>query len=261
MPRSSATSGALTRLTDCSRQCESSPCRAKTASACVSPEAMRPRAEQVRRLRRAGEDLREEPAERLGKLGERLQFRRERHAEVDRVLDFAFLEERADLARDRLGDLDLRLLGAGAEVRREDDVPRRAQRAVGRERLRIEHVERGAGQPAVVERLDERRLVHDAAARAVDQAAGGLHFRQRRRADQAAGLVGQRRVDRDEVRPLPGARRARPARRRVPSRGAPAGTGRTRRRSSPARSRRARRSGRPCPSRPRRASSPRAPRR
>jgi hypothetical protein len=50
-----------------------------------------------------------------------------------------------------------------------------------------------------VERGHERLLVDDAAARGVDQQRAALHLGHRRRPDEAAGLVGQRRVAGDEV--------------------------------------------------------------
>ena len=53
---------------------------------------------------------------------------------------------------------------------------------------------------AVAQRCSERVLVDDRAARAVDQVRGRLHRREERRVDEAARLVAQRDVQRDEVR-------------------------------------------------------------
>src|SRR6266446_7716701 len=60
-------------------------------------------------------------------------------------------------------------------VRGEDDVVEPPQRAVGAERLLLERVKRGAGEPALLERAREGGLVDDGAAGGVDQAGGGLH--------------------------------------------------------------------------------------
>ena len=68
-----------------------------------------------------------------------------------------------------------------------------------RVRLLREDVDRGAGEPARLERLDQRLLVDELAAGGVDQARAVLHLRERLGADHAARLVVQRQVERDEV--------------------------------------------------------------
>ena len=70
---------------------------------------------------------------------------------------------------------------------------------VGVDRLLLEDVEARAGDLAGAQRLDERRLVHDRAARDVDQVGSRLHQRELRRADQVVRLVGQQAGDDDEV--------------------------------------------------------------
>ena len=50
-----------------------------------------------------------------------------------------------------------------------------------------------------IERIDQRLLVDQAAAGAVDDAHALLHLRDRRRVDDVPGLLGQRRVQRDEI--------------------------------------------------------------
>ena len=66
-------------------------------------------------------------------------------------------------------------------------------------RLLGEHVEGRAGDLAGIERRAQRRLVDQAAARAIDDAHALLHLGERRGVDDVPGLVGQRRVQRDEI--------------------------------------------------------------
>ena len=82
---------------------------------------------------------------------------------------------------------------------------------VRRQRLLSEDVQRGAPEPAVLEHLDQRILVHDRAARRVDQQGGRLHPRESLAADQATAHRRQLEVDREHVRPR---RSGRPARSR-----------------------------------------------
>ena len=69
----------------------------------------------------------------------------------------------------------------------------------GGDRLDGEHVEARGGQPPGAQRLDERVLVDDRAARGVDQHRVGFHPGQRGAVQHACGLVGQRQVQRDDV--------------------------------------------------------------
>ena len=78
----------------------------------------------------------------------------------------------------------LRLVGAGAEVRRGDDGLEVEQRGVGA-RLGREDVDARAGDPAVLERGVERVLVDDAAAGGVDDDDRRLDQRELVGADQA----------------------------------------------------------------------------
>ena len=66
-------------------------------------------------------------------------------------------------------------------------------------RLGDEDVDAGAGDLARLERRREILLDHQTAAGAVDDADAVLHLGDRRRVDDVAGLVGERRVQRDEV--------------------------------------------------------------
>ena len=83
-------------------------------------------------------------------------------------------------------------------MRREHHLVHPEQRRVGRG-LDREDVERGAGQPAVLERLRERVLVDDAAARGVHEPGTLLHHRELVLPDQPPRVRGAREVDRDEV--------------------------------------------------------------
>ena len=112
-----------------------------------------------------------------------------------------------------------------------DEVGRAEQRRV-LGRLGLEHVERRARDMAAVERFLERRLVDQPAARAVDDAHALLGLGQALAAQDVARLVGQRRVQRDEVGARRAARRARPSRRPARPRARASGRGRRRRPSS-----------------------------
>ena len=57
-----------------------------------------------------------------------------------------------------------------------------------------EHVERGAGDMAAVERVLQRRFVDQPAARAIDDAHAVLGLGQRLAREDPASLVGERRV-------------------------------------------------------------------
>src|SRR5581483_2353610 len=92
-------------------------------------------------------------------------------------------------------------VGEAADVGSEDHVGAADQRVIGRGRLLLQHVQAGAGDPAVVEGADERLLVDDAAAGGVDQDRGRLHQAQLALPDQVAGTAGERDVDREEVGP------------------------------------------------------------
>ena len=84
------------------------------------------------------------------------------------------------------------LPGDVADVRGEQRVGQRPQRVVGRQRLVVVDVERGAGDPLLAQRLDQRRLVDDRAAGGVDQPAVRPEQVELVGADQAPGAVGQR---------------------------------------------------------------------
>ena len=66
-------------------------------------------------------------------------------------------------------------------------------------RLDLEHVDAGARHLAALQRRDQVGLDDQPAARAVDDAHAVLHLGDRRGVDDVARLVGQRRVQRDEV--------------------------------------------------------------
>ena len=61
------------------------------------------------------------------------------------------------------------LVGGPGHVRRDDDVRCIPDRIVGRQRLRREDVEDGAGDASGLQRLDQRRLVDERSARDVDE--------------------------------------------------------------------------------------------
>ena len=83
-------------------------------------------------------------------------------------------------------------------MRRAHDILHAEQRVVGR-RLDLEHVDAGARHLAALQRFDQVGLDDQAAARAIDDAHAVLHRGDRLGVDDVAGLVGQRRVQRDEI--------------------------------------------------------------
>ena len=97
---------------------------------------------------------------------------------VDRIRNGAREQEIAHLLGDLQRHVLLRLGRRRAEMRRADDVLEPEQRAVGR-RLGFEHVERRAGDVAGFDRLRQRCLIDQAAARAIDDAHAGPGARQR----------------------------------------------------------------------------------
>ena len=119
--------------------------------------------------------------------------------QVHGIANFAGEQEGSDDLGDFQAALFLRLLGTRAEVRREHDVGQGAELVVGRERFDAEHVEGGAADLAGFQACHEVRLVDDLAAGAVDDPHAGLHAGDGLGVDHAAGLIGDRHVDGDEV--------------------------------------------------------------
>ena len=109
------------------------------------------------------------------------------------VRDSAKQQIVAHLLGDLDRDIDLRLCRRGAEVRRADEPARSEQRIVFR-RLLGKHIERGTGDVAAVESLFQRRFIDQPAASAIDDANAWLRLGERLAAEDAAGLVGQRRM-------------------------------------------------------------------
>ena len=146
-------------------------------------------------------ELAGERAELLGQRDEGFQLRRffgGDRREVDRVGNGAGQEIVRHLLGDLQRDILLRFRGRCAEMRRADDVGMAEQDVLGR-RLLDEDVESGAGDVLGIQRIDQRLLVDQTAARTIDDAHALLGLGQSRRVDDVLGLVGQRRVQRDEV--------------------------------------------------------------
>src|SRR5208337_4339872 len=78
-----------------------------------------------------------------------------------------------------------------AEMRRGDDVRKRAERMVGGQGLSREDVESGAIEPPAAGRVDQRGLVDQRAARVVDQDRVLLHQADFARTDDAGGFPRQ----------------------------------------------------------------------
>ena len=119
--------------------------------------------------------------------------------DVDRVRHEAALERGDHLLGDDHPRPVLGLVGRSGEVRRRDQVRGAEQRP--RIRLLGEDVDRGAGDLARGERLEQRRVVDQLATGGVDDPGAVLHAGERPRVDHVARLVVQRQVERHEVGP------------------------------------------------------------
>ena len=91
-------------------------------------------------------------------------------------------------------------VGMADRMRGDDHVVHFQQRIVGRNRLLLEHIDGGAGDAVVLQRIDQRRFHDHRSACRVDEIRARLHQREFPGADQAAGLVIEQRIDRDVVR-------------------------------------------------------------
>ncbi len=85
-------------------------------------------------------------------------------------------------------------------MRRQHDIRELEQGMAGRRRLFREDIDTGCGDLAMSERIDEGRLDHEAGARDVYQDRRRLHPRKSVVADEVPRFVGQRTVQRDDVR-------------------------------------------------------------
>jgi hypothetical protein len=96
------------------------------------------------------------------------------------------------------GHVFLRLGGGGPEMRGHDDVGQVEQR-VFRRRFLLEHVEGRARDMAGFQKLGQRRLIDQTAARAVDDAHALLGLGQVLRRQDIRRLLGEGHVQRDEI--------------------------------------------------------------
>ena len=92
-----------------------------------------------------------------------------------------------------------RLVRHPRRVRARHHIVEGEQRMIGRWRLLVPHVEPGAGDLFSPQRVGERALVVDVAARGGDEIGVRLHQRERARADHAARALVERTVDRHEI--------------------------------------------------------------
>ncbi|MCY1420578.1 hypothetical protein D9M71_362050 [compost metagenome] len=108
-------------------------------------------------------------------------------------------EQRAlQVVQRQLGHRLARLVGGRAHVRQGHHVGQGEQRRLAQRFLLVD-VEAGGADLAVLQRLDQRRLVHHRAAGDVDQDGARLHQRQLAAADQVAGLRAERHHQHHEV--------------------------------------------------------------
>src|SRR3954462_514305 len=90
-------------------------------------------------------------------------------------LDRLAVDEGADIG-DNVRIIDLVVLDTDiTEMGGEHHIVELAERMIDRQRLDVEHIEAGAAETPGGQRCDQRLLVHDRAARRVDQIGGRLH--------------------------------------------------------------------------------------
>ena len=118
---------------------------------------------------------------------------------VDGVANGSVEERGADGLRDFNSDAFLRLGGGSAEVRREDEIWRLTENGIRRERFGFENVERRSCHLAAVQGLGERRLVDQAAARAIDDANAASCLAKALGVEQVPRLRCEWRVKSDEI--------------------------------------------------------------
>ena len=127
-------------------------------------------------------------------LGEALRIERPSLG-IDHSGRYAALEQRDPLMRGGGDHLQDRLVRQAGVVRGGNDVVHRQQRMIQRRRLLQEHIQPGAGQLPLVQRLGQGCLVMDAAAGGVDEIRVRLHRRELRRAQHAEAFFGARAMD------------------------------------------------------------------
>ena len=98
------------------------------------------------------------------------------------------------------GDVFLRLRGRGSKMGSADDVGQAKERVVGRG-LDAEHIEPRPRHMAGSQKIGQRLLIHKSAARAVDDAHALLGLFEILPAQDVAGLIGERDMQRDEIGP------------------------------------------------------------
>ncbi len=127
------------------------------------------------------------------------RFLRGDRGEIHRVRDRAAQQIVRHLLGDLQRDVLLRLGGGGAEMRRADHVGMAEQRD---SLFAGSSVNTSKAAPATWPESSaarKRLLVDQPAARAIDDAHAFLHCRERLGVDDVLGLLGQRRVQRDEI--------------------------------------------------------------
>ena len=85
-------------------------------------------------------------------------------------------------------------------MRGQRDVLHAQHRIVVRRRFLLQHVERGMRDPAFLQRLDQRFLVHGRAAAGIDEDRALLHLPEMLLAEHVVHLGARRRMHRDEIR-------------------------------------------------------------
>ncbi|KAG0506165.1 MAG: hypothetical protein Udaeo_04650 [Candidatus Udaeobacter sp.] len=92
------------------------------------------------------------------------------------VTDRAFEQHGANRLRDFNAYAFLRFRRRCAEMRRKNNIGRTAQRRIGWQRFNFENIQRRACDLPLLQRLRQRRFIHQTAASAIDDADAALRF-------------------------------------------------------------------------------------
>src|SRR6266436_7339009 len=111
------------------------------------------------------------------------------------------LEPLRDVGRGIAVEGPIEIFSYVADVRRREDVLQLAEGVIWSQRLHLEYVDRGRGDPARLQRFDQSHLVDDRTTRCVDESRRRLHQGELGCPDQPFGTTAQDEMDCHDVGP------------------------------------------------------------
>jgi hypothetical protein len=93
----------------------------------------------------------------------------------------------------------IEILGDVADVWGRENVVQLPEGMVGRQWLGFEHIDRGPGDPARLQRFDQGHLIDDRTARCVDESRRRLHHGEFGRSDQPFGTIAEDEMDGHDI--------------------------------------------------------------